>query len=216
MAITLQEKNALADLVVFRRWALTYTQVHECGWLNEESCRAYARIRWEGKTGQRGVTIRGRKLWTAANQALRITSSTEIDGSLWKVSWDFREAMRTGQMPKVTNRTHYYGHILEDSTGLDTLGYVIAPDETRAKMAAAVTLGPRAHSEHLSVSREGVADWEKAKSMNAELLARYNKAIAHAKVTMAQKLWEIEQMECQVAFLSIGATFDSVTAPEGA
>lgn len=214
MAITLQEKNALADLVVFRRWALTYSQVHECGWLNEESCRAYARIRWEGKTGQRGVTIRGRKLWSAASAALRINSSTEIDGSLWSVKWDFREAMRSGAMPKVTNRTHYYGHLLEDATGFETLGYVIAPDATRAKMAAAVTLGPRAHSEHLSVTREGVADWEKVKAMNAELLARHNKAITHAKVTMAQKLWEIEQLECQVAFLSIGATFDSVKMPD--
>ena len=214
MAITLQEKNALADLVVFRRWALTYPQVHECGWLNEESCRAYARIRWGGVTGQRGVTIRGRKLWTAANQALRVTSSTEIDGSLWKVEWNFREAMKTGEMPKLANRTHYYGHLLEDSTGLETLGYVIAPDATRAKMAAAVTLGPRAHSEHLSVSREGVADWEKVKAMNAELMARYNKAIAHAKNTLAQKLWEIEQLECQVAFLSIGATFESVQMPD--
>ena len=213
MAITLQEKNSLADLVVFRRWALTYPQVHECGWLNEESCRAYARIRWGGATGQRGVTIRGRKLWAAADLALRITSSTEIDGSLWKVKWDFREAIKAGEMPKLTNRTHYYGHLLEDSTGLETLGYVIAPDATRAKMAAAVTLGPRAHSEHLSVSREGVADWEKAKAMNAELLARYNKAIAHAEVTMAQKLWEIEQMKCQVAFLSTGATFESMEIP---
>jgi hypothetical protein len=214
MAITLQEKNALADLVVFRRWALTYPQVHECGWLNEESCRAYARIRWGGVTGQRGVTIRGRKLWTAANQALRVTSSTEIDGSLWKVEWNFREAMKTGEMPKLANRTHYYGHLLEDSIGLETLGYVIAPDATRAKMAAAVTLGPRAHSEHLSVSREGVADWEKVKAMNAELMVRYNKAIAHAKNTLAQKLWEIEQLECQVAFLSTGATFESVQMPD--
>lgn len=214
MAITLQEKNSLADLVVFRRWTLTYPQVHECGWLNEESCRAYARIRWGGVTGQRGVTIRGRKLWTAANQALRVTSSTEIDGSLWKVEWNFREAMKTGEMPKLANRTHYYGHLLEDSIGLETLGYVIAPDATRAKMAAAVTLGPRAHSEHLSVSREGVADWEKVKAMNAELMARYNKAIAHAKNTLAQKLWEIEQLECQVAFLSIGATFESVQMPD--
>ena len=214
MAITLQEKNALADLVVFRRWPLTYPQVHECGWLNEESCRAYARIRWGGVTGQRGVTIRGRKLWTAANQALRVTSSTEIDGSLWKVEWNFREAMKTGEMPKLANRTHYYGHLLEDSIGLETLGYVIAPDATRAKMAAAVTLGPRAHSEHLSVSREGVADWEKVKAMNAELMVRYNKAIAHAKNTLAQKLWEIEQLECQVAFLSTGATFESVQMPD--
>ena len=214
MAITLQEKNSLADLVVFRRWTLTYPQVHECGWLNEESCRAYARIRWGGVTGQRGVTIRGRKLWTAANQALRVTSSTEIDGSLWKVEWNFREAMKTGEMPKLANRTHYYGHLLEDSIGLETLGYVIAPDATRAKMAAAVTLGPRAHSEHLRVSREGVADWEKVKAMNAELMARYNKAIAHAKNTRAQKLWEIEQLECQVAFLSIGATFESVQMPD--
>ena len=214
MAITLQEKNSLADLVVFRRWTLTYPQVHECGWLNEESCRAYARIRWGGVTGQRGVTIRGRKLWTAANQALRVTSSTEIDGSLWKVEWNFREAMKTGEMPKLANRTHYYGHLLEDSIGLETLGYVIAPDATRAKMAAAVTLGPRAHSEHLSVSREGVADWEKVKAMNAELMVRYNKAIAHAKNTLAQKLWEIEQLECQVAFLSTGATFESVQMPD--
>lgn len=214
MAITLQEKNALADLVVFRRWPLTYQQVHECGWLNEESCRAYARIRWGGVTGQRGVTIRGRKLWTAANQALRINSSTEIDGSLWCVKWDFREAMKTGEMPKLANRTHYYGHLLEDSTGLETLGYVIAPDATRAKMAAAVTLGPRAHSEHLNVSREGVADWEKVKAMNAELMVRYSKAIAHAKNTLAQKLWEIEQLECQVAFLSTGATFESVKMPD--
>ena len=117
-------------------------------------------------------------------------------------------------MPKVTNRTHHYGHLLEGSCTFETLGYVIAPDATRAKMAAAVTLGPRAHTEHLSVSREGVADWERVRALNAELQANYNKAIAHAKVTLAQKMWEIEQMECQVAFLSTGATFDSVAMPE--
>lgn len=214
MAITLQERNALADQVVFRRGKLTYPQVHGCGWLNEDACRAYARVRWENETGPRGVTIRSRKLWKAANDALRITSSTEIEGSLWKVSWGFREAVRNGEMPKLTNRTHYYGHLLEDSSGFEILGYVIAPDATRARMAAAVTLGPRAHSDLLSVDRVGVADWEKAKTMNAELLARYNKAITHAKVTLAQKMWEIEQMECQVAFLSTGATFESVEMPE--
>lgn len=213
MALTLLEKNSLAEAVAFRRSQLTYSQANECGWLNEESCRAFAQIRWGEETGKRGVTIRGRKLWAAASAALRITPNTEIDGSLWKVAWNLGNAVKTGEVPNLTNRIHYYGHLLEDSSIFMVLGYVIAPDANRARMAASVTLGPRAHSENLQVTRAGVADWEKAKAMNAELLDRYNKAIAHAKVTLAQKLWEIEQMECQVAFLSAGATFDSVEMP---
>lgn len=213
MPITLQEKNALADEAVFRRRPLTYAQVHECGWLSEESCRAYAEIRWYSETGKRGITIRGRKLWARASAALQVTSATEIDGSLWKVMWDWRNALSTGDIPKIS-KTHYYGHVFEDSSSLQVIGYVIAPDATRAKMAAAVTLGPRAHSEHLSVNREGVASWEKAKALNADLIAKYSKAVENAKKTLAQKLWEIEQMECQVAFLSTGATFDSVAMPE--
>jgi len=213
MPITLQEKNALADEAVFRRRPLTYAQVHECGWLSEEGCRSYAEIRWYYETGKRGITIRGRKLWSAADAALRVTSATEIDGSLWKVTWNWRAALTTGEVPKIS-KAHYSGHIFEDSSSLEVIGYVIAPDETRAKMAAAVTLGPRAHSEHLRVSRDGVASWEKAKVLNAELLAKYSKAVENAKKTLAQKLWEIEQMECQVAFLSTGATFDFVAMPE--
>jgi len=214
MSITLIEKNNLADSVAFRRGKLTYQQAHDCGWLHEESCIGYSRVRWGGETGPRGTTIRGRKIWRAASAALQITSDTEIEGSLWKVTWNFRTALKEGGVPKLSNKNHYYGHLLESSSAFETLGYVIAPDATRARMAAAVTLGPRAHTEHLSVSREGVADWEKVKALNAEALAHYSKAIAHAKVTLAQKLWEIEQMECQVAFLSTGATFESVTMPD--
>jgi len=206
-------KNPTADEVIFRRGSLTYQQTHTYGWTSEASCRSYVYGRWYSDTGPRGITIRTRKLWAAASRSLRVSSSSEIDGSLWKVQYSVSEGLRSGEIPKA-GRTHYWHHVLEDSSTMSILGYVIAPDETRARMAAMVTLGPRAHSPNVTLSREGVADWEKAKTLNRELRANYAKAIEQAKLTLQHKLWEIEQAECQVNFLEIEATFDSAPMPE--
>jgi len=206
-------KNPTAEEVIFRRGKLTYQQAHAYGWLSESSCRSYVYGRWYSDTGPRGITIRTRKLWQAASAALRVSRESEIEGSLWKVSYYISEALRTEEIPKC-GRTHYWKHTFEASDTMGTLGYVIAPDETRARMAAMVTLGPRAHSPSVTLSREGVGDWERAKTLNQELRASYLKAIEQAKLTLAQKIWEIEQAECQVNFLEIGATFDTAPMPE--
>jgi hypothetical protein len=206
-------KNPTADEVVFRRGNLTYQQIHAYGWRNEEECRRYVFGRWGMDTGKRGITIRTRKLWTAARSALYVSNSSDIEGSLWRVSYFISEALKSEEIPKCGG-THFNKHTFESSITMGTLGYVIAPDETRARMAAMVTLGPRAHSPNTTLSREGVGDWERAKELNRELRESYLKAIEQAKLTLKQKLWEIEQAECQVNFLEVGATFDSVPFAE--
>jgi hypothetical protein len=206
-------KNSTADDVVFRRGSLTYQQVHAYGWRTEQECRSYAHGRWHSETGKRGITIRSRKLWDAASNALRISSSTEIDGSLWKVSCTTYDGLKNGEIPK-PGKAHYYGHLFEAKSSLETLGYVIAPDETRAKMAAMVTLGPRAHSSSVALERVGVSDWDRVKALNRALRESYMKMIEQARMTLQHKLWEIEQAECQVSFLEVEATFDSVPMTE--
>jgi hypothetical protein len=81
-------------------------------------------------------------------------------------------------------------------------------------MAAMVTLGPRAHTPQVSLERIGVADWNRVKVLNRDLRKAYANMIIQAKLTLAHKLWEIEQAECQVNFLEIEATFDSAPMPE--
>jgi len=206
-------KDQVADEVIFRRGKLTYQQVHAYGWRNEQECRSYVYGRWHSSTGPRGITIRTRKLWPQAAAALRVSKESEIDGSLWKVSCTTFEGLRSGEIPK-PGKAHYYGHIFEAKSSLETLGYVIAPDETRAKMAAMVTLGPRAHSSSVALERIGVADWNRVKTLNRELRQEYIKMVEQAKLTLHHKLWEIEQAECQSNFLEIEATFDSVPMPE--
>jgi len=202
-------KDPTADEVVFRRGELTYQQAHAYGWKSELDCRYYVTGRWGVSTGKRGLTIRTRKLWSAAGKALRVNRDSEIDGSLWKVTCSTYDGLRNGEIPKA-GKAHYYGHAFEERSNLETLGYVIAPDMTRARMAAMVTLGPRAHSSQVSLERIGVADWNRVKVLNRELREAYSHMIAEAKLTLAHKLWEIEQAECQVSFLEIEATFDSV------
>lgn len=206
-------KDQVADEVIFRRGKLTYQQVHAYGWTSEQNCRSYVYGRWHSATGQRGITIRSRKLWNQAAVALRVSKESEIDGSLWKVSCPTYDGLKNGEIPK-PGKAHYYGHIFEAKTALETLGYVIAPDETRAKMAAMVTLGPRAHSPAVALERVGVADWDRVKTLNCGLRQEYTKMIEQAKLTLQHKLWEIEQAECQSSFLEIEATFDSVPMPE--
>jgi len=206
-------KDPTADEVIFRRGKLTYQQAHAYGWRAELDCRYYVTGRWGTETGKRGLTIRTRKLWSAAEKALRVSRDSEIDGSLWKVTCPTHEGLRNGEIPKA-GKTHYYGHTFEDRTGLETLGYVIAPDDTRARMAAMVTLGPRAHTTHVSLERIGVADWNRVKVLNRDLRKAYSNMIIQAKLTLAHKLWEIEQAECQVNFLEIEATFDSAPMPD--
>ena len=206
-------KNLAADEVIFRRGKLTYQQVHAYGWKSELECRGYVTGRWGLDTGKRGLTIRTRKLWSAAKAALQVSRDSEIDGSLWKVTCSTYDPLKSGEIPKA-GKTHYYGHVFEDRSSLETLGYVIAPDETRARMAAMVTLGPRAHTSHVSLERVGVADWDRVKTLNRDLRQSYTKMIEQAKLTLQHKLWEIEQAECQVNFLEIEATFDSAPMPE--
>ena len=206
-------KNPAADEVIFRRGSLTYQQVHTYGWKSELDCRSYVTGRWGMETGKRGLTIRTRKLWSAAEKALRVSRDSEIDGSLWKVTCSTYDTLRNGEIPKA-GKVHYYGHVFEDRSNLETLGYVIAPDETRARMAAMVTLGPRAHTPQVSLERIGVADWNRVKVLNRDLRKAYANMIIQAKLTLAHKLWEIEQAECQVNFLEIEATFDSAPMPE--
>jgi len=204
-------KNPVADEVIFRRGNLTYQQAHAYGWKSELDCRHYVMGRWGSDTGKRGITIRTRKLWSAAEKALRVNRDSEIDGSLWKVSWTTYDGLKNGEIPK-PGKAHYYGHVFESKPSLETLGYVIAPDETRARMAAMVTLGPRAHTSQVSLERVGVADWDRVKTLNRDLRKSYLSMIEQAKLTLQHKLWEIEQAECQVSFLEIEATFDSVPA----
>jgi hypothetical protein len=205
-------KNHTADEVIFRRGKLTYQEAHTYGWTSAENCRSYVYGRWHADTGPRGITIRSRKLWGAASTALRVSKDSDIEGSLWKVTWSTYEGLRNGEIPKA-GKVHYYGHVFEGKETLTTLGYVIAPDETRARMAAMVTLGPRAHTPHVTLERIGVADWDRVKTLNRDLRKGYLSMIEQAKLTLAHKLWEIEQAECQVNFLEIEATFDSAPMP---
>ena len=214
MNITLESRDRLADEVIWKKRKLTYAEVHACGWTSEDNCRRYVYDRWCGSIGQRGVTIRTKKLWTSAVGGLRVSGEIEVEGSLWKVEWSTHDAIQAEIVPKVTNRRHYNGHIFDAPDVLSLLGYVVAPDVVRAKMAAMVTLGPRAHNDFVKITRVGIGDWSKAKLLNEKLLESYQKMVKWTTEAIEQKKWELEQVQCQISFLSIGATFEDAKAPE--
>ena len=81
-------------------------------------------------------------------------------------------------------------------------------------MAAMVTLGPRAHNDFVKITRVGIGDWSKAKLLNEKLLESYQKMVKWTTEAIEQKKWELEQVQCQISFLSIGATFEDAKAPE--
>ena len=202
-------KDTLADKVIHARQDLTYSEVHTHNWTDEDRCRAYVMNRFGYELRKAGITRRTNKLWKAASNALRVRPNVQIEDSLWKITWAVDGAIRQGLMPSLANTHHYLGHLFESPETMSTLGYVSAPDEQSARMAASVTLGPRVHSECIVVTRSGIGGWENAKNKNALVLGKYKKLVEHAKRSLLQKQWELEQIECQIAFLEVEATFDS-------
>ena len=202
-------KDTLADKVIHARQDLTYSEVHTHNWTDEDRCREYVLNRFGYELKKSGITRRTNKLWKVASNALRVRPNVQIEDSLWKITWAVDGAIRQGLMPTLANTRHYSGHIFESPETMSTLGYVSAPDEQSARMAASVTLGPRVHSECIVVTRNGVGGWENAKNKNALVLGKYKKLVEHAKRSLLQKQWELEQIECQIAFLEVEATFDS-------
>lgn len=201
-------KDYIADRVIWHRGCLTYTDVHTNEWTTEDLCRHYISVRFNDLR-KAGVTRRTNKLWRAAKTALCVNAETQISDSLWQVNWISSDDKT---MPKLKNFRHYAGHIFENQETMKYLGYVSAPDEQGARMAACVTLGPRAHSGCVNVVRVGIGGWENAKKKNMLLIKKYKSLVEHVKLSLIQKQWELEQVECQVAFLEVEATFDSVTS----
>jgi hypothetical protein len=207
-------KDKLADNILWKRARPTFAEVHLYGWTDESACKAYinSRYRLDGLS-KAGITRRTNKLWTAAKVALRVSNNDYVEGSLWCVSWDRGSAFGAGDIPKLSNRRFYSGEIFESPSNFEKLGYVSAPDEKAAMMAAMVTLGPRAHTEHVRFNRLGVGDWARAQEMNRKHAECLQEDIEKLKKTLKQKAWELENIECQIAFLNSGSSFESKNFP---
>ena len=210
-SMTKEQVDYLADRAIWNSRDLTYSEVQECGWNTKEAALNYVRNRWYGLIGKRAITIRSNRLQAKIWKALSISGDTNLEGSLWQVQWDIKKAINEQSFPQASQK---FAGIdgLESASCMQVLGYVVAADATKAKMAASVTLGPRAH-QHIKVFRIGIADWEAAKRKNENACENYKANLKKAKNTLAQKMWEIEQIECQINFLECGATFDSVEIP---
>jgi len=210
-SMTKERMDYLADRVIWNSRDLTYSEVHECGWNAKNAALNYVDGRWGGLVGKRAITIRSNRLKAKIKKALSISGDENLEGSLWQVQWDIAKAVNELSFPHASDRFGGTG-ALESTDCMRVLGYVIAADATKAKMAASVTLGPRAH-QHIKVFRVGIADWQIAKKKNESACKNYKASLEEAKITLAQKLWEIEQIECQINFLECGATFDSAEIP---
>ena len=199
----------LIDSFIWKKVKPTYSQAHSLGLTSEQSCRNYVTRRWKDDVGPRGITIRTRKLWDAIKPALRVSPSEAIEGSLWKVSYSVTAAQISGELAHLQLEPGFqFYHALQSYDGFQILGWVIADNEAEAMMAAKVVLGPRAHSSGARCYREGVSTWAIAKAKNIELAAEIRKTAERAKQSLRVKEFEIENLECQVAFLEVGATFD--------
>lgn len=198
----------LIDSFIWKNVKPTYEQVHLLGLTDQERCRKYVLARWSPEVGPRGITIRTNKLWDRVRGSLRVLPSDNIEGSLWRVTYHVMAAVSLGEIEGVTGQGLPIYRTLECYESYSSLGWVIADNENGAKMIARVILGPRAHSQSVRVTREGVSTWERVKAMNAKHATDLRKIVEQAKNSLRLKTLEIENLECQVSFLETGATFE--------
>ena len=200
--------NDFIDSLIWKKAKPTYAQVHRLGLTSRDACRTYVINRWGSEVGPRGITIRSNKLWDAVCGAVRALPSDSIEGSVWRVTYNVGNAIHAGEIEGWSPDVAAY-RVLSDYDSYSVLGWVIADNESEAMMTARVILGPRAHSSSTRVHREGVSTWNAVKDKNREHAKKLRKFAEIAKEICRLKLIEIENLECQVSFLEVGATFDS-------
>jgi len=199
----------LVDSFIWKKVRPTYEQVHALRLVSQSSCRDYVTNRWGDEIGKRGITIRSNKLWNAVCGSLRALPSETIEGSLWRVTYNISQAIANDEIEGWSSKFDIPVYrILDSYETYSLLGWVIADNESDAKMTARVILGPRAHSPTMRVLREGVSTWSEVKNKNKKHADDIRKLVERAKEIQRLKLIELEALECQVSFLEIGATFE--------
>jgi hypothetical protein len=205
-----ENTSALIDSFIWGKVKPTYAQVNALGLTTEEKCRTYVFNRWSKEVGPRGITIRTKKLWSAVKFAVYARPGDSIEGSLWRVNYGIAAANRADELQELQiGKDHPFWRTLGSYDAFETLGWVVAANESEALMAAKVSLGPRAHSSSVSCTREGCATWEIAKAKNIEHAKLLRGIVNRADEYFRVKKFEIEHLECQISFLEVGAIFDS-------
>jgi hypothetical protein len=205
-----ENASALIDSFIWGKVKPTYAQVNALGLTTEEKCRTYVFNRWSKEVGPRGITIRTKKLWSAVKFAVYARPGDSIEGSLWRVNYGIAAANRAGELQELQiGKDHPFWRTLGSYDAFETLGWVIAANESEALMVAKVNLGPRAHSSSVSCTREGCSTWEVTKAKNINHAEQLRRMVSLAEESIRVKKFEIEHLECQISFLEVGATFDS-------
>lgn len=200
-------KDEIADRVFFKKHNLSFEEVHKFNWKTWTLCRNYVKTRFESQISKAGLTRRANKLWNSASVALFVRDHVEVEDSVWSVNWLIHKALEKDIFPFLhvqKNKSYIHSsQILENSEIFEILGYVSAPDLKSAIMMAKVTLGPRAHhDEFLSFRRIDIGGWERAKLLNKLLEEKYKNYLDSCEMSMERKKWELEQVACQISFLS--------------